>query len=63
MRRIEFGIEVEREDDGRFLAEVTDLPGVLAYGETPEEAVERAQALARRVVADRRDHGEDSTAS
>ncbi len=51
-------LELDREDDGRYLAEVPDLPGVLAYGETREEAVARAQALALRVLADRLDHGE-----
>lgn len=51
-------LEIEREDDGRFLAEVPDLPGVLAYGETQEVAVARAQALALRVLADRLEHGE-----
>ena len=51
-------IEVEREDDGRWLAEVVDLPGVLAYGATRQEAVERAQALSLRVLADRLEHGE-----
>ena len=51
-------LEIEREDDGRFLAEVPDLPGVLAYGETQEQAVARAQALALRVLADRLENGE-----
>lgn len=51
-------IEVEREDDGRWLAEVPDIPGVLAYGSTREEAIERVQALSLRVLADRLDHGE-----
>jgi predicted RNase H-like HicB family nuclease len=51
-------VETEREEDGRFIAEVTDLPGVLAYGATSEEAVARAQALALRVLADRIEHGE-----
>ena len=51
-------IEVEREDDGRWIAEVTDLPGVLAYGETAELAVSAAMALALRVLADRVEHGE-----
>jgi predicted RNase H-like HicB family nuclease len=51
-------LEIEREDDGRFIAEVPDLPGVLAYGETREQAVTRAQALALRVLADRLEHGE-----
>ena len=51
-------LEVEQESDGRFLAEVTDLPGVLAYGTTESEAVARAQALALRVLADRIENGE-----
>jgi predicted RNase H-like HicB family nuclease len=51
-------VEVEREEDGRWIAEVTDLPGVQAYGPTREEAVERAQALSLRVLADRLEHGE-----
>jgi predicted RNase H-like HicB family nuclease len=51
-------IEVEQEEDGRWLAEVPDLPGVLAYGRTRQEAVARAQSLCLRVLADRLDHGE-----
>ena len=51
-------LEVEQEADGRFLAEVTDLPGVLAYGATEGEAVARVQALALRVHADRIENGE-----
>lgn len=51
-------IEVEQEVDGRWLAEVPELPGVLAYGPTRPEAIARAQALALRVIADRLDHGE-----
>ncbi len=53
-----FKIELEQEDDGRWLAEVLELPGVMAYGDTPEEAKAKVQALALRVVADRLDHGE-----
>ena len=52
-----FKIELEQEDDGRWLAEVLELPGVMAYGDTPEEARSRVQALALRVVADRLEHG------
>jgi len=52
-------IEVEREDDGRWIAEVVDLPGVLAYGQTRQDAVARAQALSLRVLADRLEHGEN----
>jgi predicted RNase H-like HicB family nuclease len=51
-------LELDREDDGRYIAEVLDLPGVLAYGATREEATARAQALALRVLADRLEHGE-----
>jgi predicted RNase H-like HicB family nuclease len=50
-------VEIEQEDDGRWIAEVPDLPGVLAYGPTRQEAIERAQVLALRVMADRLDHG------
>ena len=53
-----FTIEVEREDDGRWLTEIPELPGVLAYGQTREEAIARAQILALRVLADRLEHGE-----
>jgi predicted RNase H-like HicB family nuclease len=51
-------VEVEREADGRWLADVPELPGVLAYGATATEAQARAQALALRVVAERLEHGE-----
>jgi predicted RNase H-like HicB family nuclease len=51
-------VEVEQEEDGRWLAEVPQLPGVLAYGQTREESVGRAEALALRVLADRPDAGE-----
>ncbi|MDY0040096.1 MAG: type II toxin-antitoxin system HicB family antitoxin [Desulforhabdus sp.] len=53
-----FTIEYEQEDDGRWLAEVLELPGVLAYGKTSHEAVSKVQALALRVLADRLEHGE-----
>ncbi len=46
-------IEIEREDDGRWLAEVMELPGVMTYGDSRETAVARAKALALRVIADR----------
>ena len=54
----QFAIELEREDDGRWLAEVPDLPGVMTYGQNRDEAVARVQALALRVLADRLEHGE-----
>ena len=53
-----FDLDTEREDDGRWLAEVAALPGVLAYGATRDEAVRKAEALALRVIADRIEHGE-----
>jgi len=53
-----FKIEIEQEEDGRWIAEVVELSGVMAYGTTPEEAKSRVQALALRVVADRLEHGE-----
>jgi predicted RNase H-like HicB family nuclease len=55
---ITFRVETEQETDGRWLAEVVELPGVLAYGNRQEEAVSRVQALALRVVAERLEHGE-----
>lgn len=51
-------LALDREADGRYIAEVPDLPGVLAYGQSEREAVARAQALALRVLADRLEHGE-----
>ena len=51
-------LECEREVDGRWLAEVPELPGVLAYGETRDSASIAAQALALRVLAERLEHGE-----
>lgn len=51
-------IELERETDGRWIAEVPSLAGVLTYGATREEAVARVQALALRVFADRLEHRE-----
>ena len=53
-----FKVELEREDDGRWIAEVPELPGALAYGTTSSEAQAKVQALALRVVADRLEHGE-----
>lgn len=47
-----FTLETEREDDGRWLAEVPELPGVLAYGATRDEAMSRVQVLALRVLAE-----------
>jgi predicted RNase H-like HicB family nuclease len=51
-------IEIDREEDGRWIAEITSIPGVLAYGATEADARSRATALAFRVIADRIEHGE-----
>lgn len=55
---MDFTVEIDKEADGRWIAEVLELAGVLAYGETQDEAVAKVQALALRVVADRLEHGE-----
>jgi predicted RNase H-like HicB family nuclease len=55
---ITFKVEIEQEDDGRWLAEVVELPGGLAYGDSQQAAVSRVQALALRVIAERLEHGE-----
>ena len=51
-------IEIEQESDGRWIAEVPDLPGGLVYGATRDNAIQRAEALALRALADRLEHGE-----
>lgn len=56
-KAIHFGLEVEREDDGRWIAEVPDLPGVMAYGTTEAEAIAKVQALALRVLSDELERG------
>lgn len=53
-----YRVEIEQEEDGRWLAEVRELPGVLAYGTSAEDALAHVQALALRVLADRLEHGE-----
>ena len=55
----DFTVDVERETDGRWIGEVPELSGVMVYGQTRDEAVARAKALAFRVLADRLEHGED----
>ncbi|GFP29283.1 hypothetical protein HKBW3S42_01475 [Candidatus Hakubella thermalkaliphila] len=52
-------IEIEREEDGRWIADVPDLPGVMGYGQTKEEAIAKVEALALRILADRLEHGEE----
>ena len=56
-------IEHEREEDGRWLAEVPELPGVLAYGATAQEAMAKAEVLALRVLAERLEHNESGPQS
>jgi predicted RNase H-like HicB family nuclease len=57
---MKFTIEYEQEEDGRWLAEILELPGALAYGSTPDDAVAKAKALGLRVIADRIEHGEEA---
>jgi predicted RNase H-like HicB family nuclease len=56
-------IELDTEEDGRWIAEVPDLPGCLAYGQSRDEAMQNAKALALRVLADRIEHGESVPAT
>jgi predicted RNase H-like HicB family nuclease len=58
---VNFTIEYEQERDGRWLAEVVEIPGALAYGQTRQEAIAKVQALALRVLADRLEHEEAAT--
>lgn len=51
-------IELEQEDDGRWIAEIDELDGVLVYGDTKEEAIRNVKTLALRVIADRLENGE-----
>lgn len=53
-----FSVETEQEDDGRWIAEIVEIPGVMRYGSTQEEALAHAEALALRVIAERIEHGE-----
>lgn len=52
-------VEIEREEDGRWLAEIPELPGVMVYGDTRKQAIARAEALALRVMADRLENDEE----
>ncbi len=54
----DFTVDIERETDGRWIGEVPELSGVMVYGQTRDEAVAKAKALAFRVLADRLEHGE-----
>jgi predicted RNase H-like HicB family nuclease len=55
---MEFTLQIDREEDGRWIAEVPELPGALAYADTSENAIAAAAALAFRILADRIEHGE-----
>ena len=55
---MKLAIETEKEEDGRWLAEIPEIPGAMAYGQTREEAVIRVEAIALRTIADRLEHGE-----
>lgn len=57
---INYTIETELETDGRWIAEVIELPGVLAYGETQDQARIKVQALAFRVIAEQLENGEST---
>jgi predicted RNase H-like HicB family nuclease len=52
-------VEIEREEDGRFLASVPDLPGMMSYGENENEAIRKVKAIALQVLADMIDSGKD----
>ena len=56
---MKFLVEIEKEEDGRWIADVPELPGVMAYGRTSTEAAGKAKALALRVIAERIEHGEE----
>ena len=53
-----YTVETEQESDGRWLAEIVEIPGVMKYGKSREEAISRAEALALRVIAERLENGE-----
>jgi len=60
VRAMPFTIETEREEDGRWIAEIRELPGVMIYGPTREAAITAVKVLALRVIADEIEHGERS---
>lgn len=57
---MKYNIQFDKELDGRWIAEITNLPGVLAYGSTKEGVIAKVEALALRVVAEKIEHGESS---
>ena len=52
-------IEIEQEEDRRWIAEIPDLPGIMIYGKTREQAISSVEALALRILADRLEYGEE----
>ena len=60
---VKLTIELDREDDGRWIAEALELPGVMCYGKTRDEAISNAERLAIEVIADRIAHGELASAA
>lgn len=60
--KLKYEIETEREADDRWIAEISDLPGVMTYGTTKEEAIANAEAIALRVIADRIEQSKKATA-
>ena len=63
MPNLKYRIETQEETDGRWIAEITDLPGVMAYGATKDEAIAAVQVLALRVIADQLEERKAATAS
>ena len=61
--RVKLTIELDREEDGRWIAEALELPGVMCYGQTRDEAISNAERLAIEVIADRIAHGEMTSAA
>ena len=61
--QVNFTLECEQEVDGRWIAEVPELPGVLAYGSSSADAMSKAEVLALRVIADRLENGESEPVS
>ncbi len=62
-KRVKLTIDLDREEDGRWIAEALELPGVLCYGQTRDEAISKAERLAIEVIADHIAHGELASAS
>ena len=54
-----FVIETEKENDGRWICEIPEIPGAMAYGKTRSEAIAKTESLALRILADRIEHGEN----